>query len=302
MNTFDYIALIYNPKSTGNAKSLAHKLAAQIESHHKEIGIHATLTPTEYAGHAHEIAKQLCQNYTHPLIVSISGDGGYNEVINGTMSAKNSHSAVVATVGAGNANDHKRMTRGNTPLIELIKQHKPKPLDLLKCEAQTADFALTRYAHSYVGLGISPKVGYELNKGAKNRLREALVLLKTFWHFAPFEIIVDEQKTCLDSLVFANISQMAKILKLEPETDVQNNHFRVVLFYHVHKIRLLLNVLKAVFLSTKSDLYSSRYTFTTLTSELVQFDGEIEKVPAHTTITITSSHAAVQSLYAPSNA
>ena len=40
------------------------------------------VSPTERAGHARDLAKQAAGT-GRPLIVSVSGDGGYNEVVDG---------------------------------------------------------------------------------------------------------------------------------------------------------------------------------------------------------------------------
>ena len=66
------------------------------------------LCPTERAGHARDLARDAAQA-GHPLIVSVSGDGGDNEVVDGVMKAGNDN-AVCAAKAAGNANDHRRTT------------------------------------------------------------------------------------------------------------------------------------------------------------------------------------------------
>ena len=65
-----------------------------------------------------------------PLIVSVSGDGGYNEVVNGVMDAGNDR-AVCAVRAAGNANDHRRVTR-EQPLADAIVAGDVRRIDLLR--------------------------------------------------------------------------------------------------------------------------------------------------------------------------
>ena len=65
-----------------------------------------------------------------PLLVSVSGDGGYNEVVDGTMQAGND-AAVCAVLPAGNANDHRRATR-EQPLADAIVTGSVTRIDLLR--------------------------------------------------------------------------------------------------------------------------------------------------------------------------
>ena len=120
---FDHIAVIYNPNSTGNAEKLAKSFASSVKKHKKATGVPVTLVPTKRARHAIELSKTIASTYKRPLIISSSGDGGYNEVVNGVMQAISRHHSarpVVAVLAAGNANDHKRVMRGDEKLINLI--------------------------------------------------------------------------------------------------------------------------------------------------------------------------------------
>jgi len=302
MNRYDHIALIYNPKSTGNALARAKQLASQIKSNKKSIAIEAVLTPTDYAGHARLLAKEISLSYDHPLIISVSGDGGYNEVINGIMAAKEANksiSPVAAVFGAGNANDHMRASRGKTSLVELILNSKPQAMNIMKLTARAKKVTLIRYAHSYIGLGISSKAGYELNKHGKTRYKEAFTILKTFWNLQPIEIKVDNSTHKIDSLIFANIGQMAKVMKLNTKTKLQNNKFEVIIFNHLHKPHLIFNLLKSVLWHANNGLGVESYQFSTTTSEKVQLDGEVETIPANADIYVESISDVVQSLYVP---
>lgn len=197
---YDFIATIFNPNSTNNAEKKAEDFAKQAEAN----GFKVELIATKKAGHAYEIAKSLVEKYKRPLIISASGDGGYNEVINGIIDGKKqspSSQPVCAIIAAGNANDHKRLTRQSTPLIKLLKANKPRHIDLIKLSYS----GFSRHAHSYIGLGITPKIGLELNRHDLNRLREMLIVVKSFYKFRPFFIRRDGQRQKLSSLVFANI-------------------------------------------------------------------------------------------------
>ena len=145
-----------------------------------------TLRPTERAGHGREIARDAARG-GRPLVVSVSGDGGYNDVVNGLMEA-GADTAYAAVLAAGNANDHRRVTR-ERPLADAIVDGDVSRLDLLKMS--TDDGREARYAHSYIGLGITPTVALELEKGGKGSIKEVISTIRTFSKFRPFQIETD---------------------------------------------------------------------------------------------------------------
>ena len=62
--------------------------------------------------------------------MSVSGDGGYNEVVDGVMQAGN-NDVVCAVKAAGNANDHRRTT-GERPLVDAVIAGEVRRIDLLR--------------------------------------------------------------------------------------------------------------------------------------------------------------------------
>ena len=299
MNVFDYIAIIYNPNSTGDAPQMAEDLARKIDAKPKSIGVKAVLTPTEAERHAITLAKRIASKHKRPLIISVSGDGGYNEVVNGAMQAKEisrSASPVVAVIGAGNANDHRRVMR-DKPLIDLITAGKPKSFDLLHIEAKAKGFSLNRYAHSYIGFGITPEVGNELNKRDVNLWAEIRMILKTYRIYAPFRIQRNNAEYVLDNLLFANINEMAKIIKLDDKNTVHDGRFEVIELRHRSKIHMLGTLVKAAVIGFKNPPSFQTYSFKTIDALPIQLDGEIEKLPKNCTVTITAKHAAIDSLF-----
>jgi diacylglycerol kinase (ATP) len=106
---FDRVVLVFNPAKTGMAErisGLQRGLAAELPD------LQVDLMPTEFAGHARDLARSAAARGT-PFIVSVSGDGGYNEVVSGVMDVPASR-AVCAVLPAGNANDHHRSNDGKT--------------------------------------------------------------------------------------------------------------------------------------------------------------------------------------------
>lgn len=299
MRSFDHIAIIYNPNSTGDAPKLAHELKQQIDRNPTSIGVKAKLTPTKHAGHAIDLARGVALKHKRPLIVSVSGDGGYNEVINGAMQAKeqsNSAQPVTAVVGAGNANDHQRVVR-KKPLIDLIKQAQPKPIDLIHISASAKDFSLGRYAHSYIGYGVTPQIGHELNKHGKSLYHEIKSILKTYRTYAPFTIERQGERLLLDNLVFANINEMGKFIKLDDENTMHDDQFEVIELHHRSKLHMLGTLLRAAIVGFKDPPSYSRYELKSFDKLPIQLDGEVEWLPKSCKAVVTSKHAAIDSLF-----
>lgn len=294
----DHIAIIFNPISTGDAPKLAEKLADSI-SNDKAIKLNATLTPTQHAGHAEELAKKISLKYARPLIISVSGDGGYNEVVNGAMNAKlrsKDAAPVVAVVGAGNANDHRRVMRDD-PLMKLIKVNQPKAMDLLRITSSSGKERFDRFAHSYIGFGISPQVALRLNRHELNKFRELQIAVKTFFTFEPFVYQMDSKKHVCDSLVFANINEMAKVLKFKDEANVRDGKFEVIEFAHKNRLQLLWRFIFTATSGLDNPPSYSSYSFELPNASDMQLDGEVDKLPARSKVTVKSVARAIDALY-----
>ena len=296
MKAFDHIAIIYNPGSTGDAPRLADKFHKSL----KQEGFSATLSPTKHAEHAIEIARKAALKYKRPLLISVSGDGGYNEVIRGAMEAKQQSDKarpVTAVIAAGNANDHKRVTRGDTPLLTLIRKNEVKTMDVLEVTARAKNFSLTTYAHSYVGLGVTPLAGDALNKQGKSLVSELRILFTTYAKFVPFPAEIDGRTREYNNIIFGNINEMAKVVKLHESVSLNDGKFEVIKMRHHSNIGMVLQLIYTAIFGVKKSRTTSEFTMKLPKKELVQLDGEIIKLPAGTTLTVRSIRSGIESLY-----
>lgn len=282
--TYSGVFIIYNPNSTGDSQSMAEDLASVISDLHPE------LLATQHAGHARELAREISKRQKQPLIVSASGDGGYNEVVNGVMESGNQN-AICAVLPAGNANDHSR-TMHSKPLKEQILKRKVSKIDLIK--VSTGDW--TRYAHSYIGLGLTPVVAAELNRHTLNALRETWLAVKTFLKYRPFKIRHRGKTIQLDSILFANINQMAKLLTLAPANRPDDGKFEVVIFPAGRKVALLKRLSKAAVSKLESKSRASHYKFEVIKNMPMQLDGEVTKLKAGDTVTVTCEHRVLRTI------
>ncbi|WP_347109014.1 diacylglycerol kinase family protein [Paenarthrobacter sp. S56] len=293
--TFESIVIIFNPNSTGDAPELAEELQGKL----KELltyPVEIVLQPTEHAGHAVDLAREAAAKGGDVLVVSVSGDGGYNEVVNGVMQADNPK-AVCAVMAAGNANDHRR-TVGTKPLEEAIAEGHVRNIDLLRIHTGQKEGEPLEYAHSYIGFGLTPVVATELEKGSKGALTEMVSVIKTFSDFEPFEMrLPDGKRHKVDSLVFANIPEMAKYATLSEAADTPaDGKFEIILFPHMPKWRVALNALRATTQGLGDQPSVSSYEFTTLKPLPFQMDGEVKNVDAGVTVKVESAHAVLPSI------
>ncbi len=288
------ISIIYNPKSAGDSAKNAKKLQADLSKAFPKI--QTKLHKTEYAGHAKKLARELAQASSRPLIISSSGDGGYNEVVNGVMYAQPKRAQpICAVLASGNANDHSRSLQ-NDSLLKTIKTAQLRSIDLLKITIEHSGTRTEQYAHSYIGFGLTPIVATELNKTGLNMFTELLIVLRTFRKYTPFNITHQGDTMKLDSLVFANIDGMAKVLQLSKESKPDDGLFEIVMFRHTNKRKLLGKFVKASLNNPDTPRSSKKYTFSTHKGMSAQLDGEVIQLPKHSSVEITSEHKALTTL------
>ena len=289
---FERIVVIFNPQSTGPAPQLAQELKDALADRLPDTPLQ--LCPTERAGHARELAAHAAAT-GRPLIVSVSGDGGYNEVVDGVMQAAN-RDAVCAVLAAGNANDHRRST-GEQPLVGAIVDGEVRRIDLLRLTVGSGSDAHTRYAHSYIGMGLTPIVAIDLEKGGKGSFKEIVSVVRTFAKFRPFTIDAHPGgRRSLDSLLFANIDEMAKYATLSQDSRPDDGRFEVIALPHTAKWRILAVALKAATRGLGPQPTARHYHFTTVKPTPMQLDGEVIAVEAATSVSVDIAPGALSTL------
>jgi len=286
---FDAVEIVFNPNSTGDAQERAEELAAQLKERAPELP--SRLRPTERAGHGREIARDAARGGT-PLVVSVSGDGGYNDVVNGLIEA-GADTAYAAVLAAGNANDHRRATK-ERPLVDGIVDGDVSRLDLLKMSAD--DDREVRYAHSYIGLGITPTVALELEKGGKGSVKEVISTIRTFSKFRPFVIETGSGRESFDSVIFANIREMAKVAVLSEEGRPDDGEFEVIVLRHTAKWRVLTTAVRAALFGLGPQPSAREYRFTTVDPMPIQVDGEVSEFDRGVAVTVEIVPGALQTV------
>jgi diacylglycerol kinase (ATP) len=293
MASFDRIVIIFNPHSTGSAPELAEELRDELAERLPTAPL--TLCPTQHAGHARKLARDAAGS-GRPLVVSVSGDGGYNEVVDGVMRAGNDQ-AVCAVRAAGNANDHRRVTR-QRPLADAIVAGEVRRIDLLRLTVGTGPTAQVRYAHSYIGVGLTPVVAVDLEKGGKGSWKEIVSVVRAFSRFRPFPIkLEDGRRRNIDSLVFANISEMAKYATLSDDGRPDDGRFEVITQRRTGKLRVLGTVVRALTRGLGPQPSATHYAFTTLAPMPLQLDGELLELDADTLVAVDIAPRALATIF-----
>lgn len=284
--SYTTIAIIYNPNSTGSSQDMAKHFAKELK---KKLPKQPTeLIATKYAGHAEKLAYDIAKKEKHALIISSSGDGGYNEVVNGALKAqKEGYKVTTGLLPAGNANDHYRNIH-ETDTIDLIVKNKAKKVDVLKLKGTVNGKAVERYAHSYIGFGLTPKVGNELNKKKLNFLMELWLVAHGLFTVTPVKLKIGKKVGRYESVVFSNVDTMSKYLKISTPSSITDGKFEVTIFTRRSKLQLISTLLRASVEPIEEDAQVQKFSLETVKKTLVQLDGEIISLDARTKITVTA--------------
>jgi len=285
MKPYTDISIIYNPNSTGASKTVAEDLVTMLEKSRTKVSAH--IVPTKHAGHAETLAYELAKKSKRPLIISSSGDGGYHEVINGLMRARSEGAtqAVAGLLPGGNANDHYHHMHDDSATTRIVSGESDL-IDLLEVSATIGGKKWQHYAHSYIGIGLTPHAGEELTKTKLNPFIEKAVSFRAIFTLKPVALRVDGRILSYDSLVFSNVQKMAKVLTLSSNASVHDGKFEVTAVRHKSKLALLGALIKQVVLEAPSQSRSSSFAFETTKRTSIQLDGEVYTIDAYSSVTI----------------
>lgn len=284
---YSTVAIIFNPNSTGASEKMAKQFAKKLEAKMPEQKIE--LIATEYAGHAEELAYELAVKHKKPLVISSSGDGGYHEVVNGLMKAQNEgHTPLASLLPAGNANDHYRNLY-KKDLVTSIAEGSTTEIDILELTSKSEGKNITRFAHSYIGFGLTPDIGEELNKNKLNVFNQVWIVTKALFTIRPVRLVYPKKPRTYDSIIISNVDEMSKVLKISQPSDIHDGKFEVTIFKRRNKLELIALLLQASLTGVKEDLTTDKFSLKTIKAINIQADGEIIKLDAHTKVAITVS-------------
>lgn len=148
--------IIYNPNSGHKVKEDNLKAAKKILP---QYGYTVKIIPTKYAGHAKEIVSHL---ESCDLVISVGGDGTFNEVVTGNMQRKNR--LLVANIPIGTTNDVGTMFgygRNFENNLKLLMEGSEKKIDI--CAVNDRPFVYV------AGLGKFINIAYDTPRYLKKK-------------------------------------------------------------------------------------------------------------------------------------
>ena len=275
------VTILFNPHSTGDSEIRARRLADQLEGLFE-----VTVVATKFQGHAEKLAAQITkESESIHVIVCSSGDGTYNEVVNGVMRHPHDHIRT-AILPSGNANDHYHALSNGKTLAHRIITSDYTDIDVLKLVSTGRD-NLERYAHSYIGFGLTPHIGEKLTEAHLTKWNQGWIVLKNLFSVKPVKIIHEGHQEKFDNLVFANVPRMSKVIKISDHTSLTNGKFDVV----KHKSLTLAMLIGYLFRASTLGLHNTdrekRWHFILEKDSHVQLDGEVMRLSKYDEITIS---------------
>jgi diacylglycerol kinase (ATP) len=284
---FHTAVVIFNPNSTGDSESNAREFADRLKKADKKISVN--VIATEYAGHAEKIAAEHAASDT-TVIVSSSGDGGYNEVVNGVLLANGR--CAVAVLPSGNANDHYHALASDD-LVKNIIKGKTRAIEAIKMQSRVDGKAWKRYAHSYVGFGITPKIGKELTIRKLNAFNEKWHTVYHLMRFKHVDISRDKVVNRYSSLVFSTIGRMSKIIRLDESANHADGKMEVYETLYQSPWQLLGTLLHASLKGLTKNERVTDYELKTIDKTMVQLDGEVFTMDADSNVKLTCVQGAI---------
>jgi diacylglycerol kinase family enzyme len=146
-------------------------------------------------------------------------------------------------------------------------------------------------------MGLTPVVAIDLEKGGKGSFREIVSVVRTFAGFRPFTIeLEDGRRRSFDSLLFANIAEMAKYATLSEDGRPDDGRFEVITLPHTAKWRVLATALRAAIRGLGPQPTARHYSFTTIKPIPLQVDGELLTLDPGTPVRVDIAPAALRTV------
>lgn len=276
------VVIIYNPKSTGNSRQNAKTLEKKLLAKKVDVSLFKTTHP----GHGEEIAVDYAKKDKPVMLISSSGDGGYHEVVNGVL-LQNAKNVVVGVLPSGNANDHASAI-GSNSLYDSILSKDIKRIDTIKVSATVDGKPWVRYAHSYVGIGVTATAAKRLTEERPNAITEKWIVAHSLLSFRYVKVTERGKLRRYSSVLFGNIDRMSKVLKLSDNSSITDGKFEISRIAFRSKMRLLIYLLSAATIGLKNTKSVARYECKTISSIPIQLDGEFFRIDAHTKLVVES--------------
>lgn len=214
--------IIINPHSGRNHKTIDTN---KIEKIFLKYDYEATIYFTEYKGHASKIIQQISAD----LVVSVGGDGTYNEIMTGNF--KREEPLIISHIPLGTANDigvmygYKRSLYKN---IELLLNGKVKKIDICMINGRPFTYV--------AALGKFANVSYETPRALKKKYGYLAYLIEGLKEFRkdtkkyPIEYEVNGKKENIEAsfILISNANRIAGINNFYQNIKLDDDCFEVL--------------------------------------------------------------------------
>ncbi|MCM1043630.1 MAG: diacylglycerol kinase family lipid kinase [Corallococcus sp.] len=225
--------------NSGNKK--AKKALAKTEAILDANKTQYTLHPTEYAGHAQEIAAELTKSGNADIIV-MGGDGTFNEVLNGIVCFDNVR---LGLIPCGTGNDFVRATDIPTKTedaVYTILQGNTRYIDYIQLDEKRAINC------AGAGMDVDTLVKYAEIKHLYGKIKYYVALLSVLTHLKFHKARVTAEDKNIESNVFivaaTNGTCIGGGMPLSPYSVVDDGLMDVVVIKEIRKREVLGMLLK----------------------------------------------------------
>ncbi len=237
--------IICNPNSGNHKKKNIIKKFIDIL---KEKGYETEVKYTKYSGHAKTIVQSLPNDIS--LVISLGGDGTFNEVVSGNIKRK--QRLLLSHIPLGTANDLGAMFgMGKNPEtnLKMVLNGKIKGIDI--CQINKQPFVYV------AGLGKFVDIAYDTPRKQKKRLGYLAYLVNAFKIFNTKTQLFEMEYTCngetykgLYSLVLICNATRIGGIKVFDEVKMDDDKFEVLMT----NITSRKDILKSLYLAKTSDI------------------------------------------------
>ena len=206
--------LIYNPNSGHTMNSSNLKSAKKILP---KYGYNVKIVPTKYAGHAKEIVSHL---ETCDLVISVGGDGTFNEVVTGNMQRKNR--LLVANIPIGTTNDVGTMFgygKNFENNLKLLMEGSVKNIDI--CMVNDRPFVYV------AGLGKFINIAYETPRYLKKGIKDFFRPIKSYK--VNYEVNGIKKTGYFSFILISNANRIAGMNIFYKDVKLDDNQFELLL-------------------------------------------------------------------------
>lgn len=238
--------VIYNPYS---GKKNKEKFLKQFLEILKEKEYDATLYYSKYKGHIIELVKNLEDDIN--LVISLGGDGTFNEAMRGNFRRKKR--LVLAHIPVGTTNDVGKMFGYGKNIIKNLYM-------LLDGEVKNIDICtINKEPFVYVaGFGKFMNIPYETSRNSKKKLgylAYAINIFKDFFKFIrlhdiTYEIDGEEYNGLYSFMIASNATRIAGFSHVFYDVKLNDSKFEVLLC----NIKKRKHIIKSLYYLRKTDI------------------------------------------------